>query len=76
MLISELNIGGRISRSENRISIYQTHGEINTSSVFQRETKTSEREVLTEPAHKKQTQQSKQVAHDVHTKSSNEPKNY
>ena len=53
MLISELNIGGRISRSENKISIYQTHGEINTSSVFQRETKTSECEVLTEHAHKK-----------------------
>ena len=53
MLISELNRGGRISRNENRISIYQTQGEINTSSVFQRETKTSEREVLTEHAHKK-----------------------
>ena len=53
MLISELNIGGRISRSENRISIYQTQGEINTSSVFQRETKTSECEVLIEHAHKK-----------------------
>ena len=53
MLISEMNIGGRISRHENMISIYQTQGEINTSSVFQRETKTSEREVLTEHAHKK-----------------------
>ena len=53
MLISELNIGGRISRSENMIFIYQTWGEINTLSVFQRETKTSEREVLTKHAHKK-----------------------
>ena len=76
MLISELNRGGRISRNENRISIYQTQGEINTSSVFQRETKTSEREVLTEHAHKKADIANKQVARDVHTKSSNEPKNY
>ena len=53
MLISELKIGGRILRNENRISIYQTLGKINTSSVFQKETKTSEREVLTEHAHKK-----------------------
>ena len=56
MLISELNIGGKISSSENRISIYQTQEEINTSSVFQRETKTSEHEVvLTEHAHKMHT---------------------
>ena len=53
MMSNELYIGGKISRSKSRISIYQTLGKINTSSVFQKETKTSEREVLTEHAHEK-----------------------
>ena len=53
MMSNELDIGGKISRSKSTISIYQTQGNINTSSIFQRETKISKHETLTEHAHKK-----------------------
>ena len=39
MIINELDMGGKISRSKIRISIHQTQGKINTSSIFHRETK-------------------------------------